>query len=97
MGWGNGVGGNGGPVFDTFGILYWGVLGNWEREWVFEVGLMASVEFKLNVMPGAGVHKIYFVWYPTFFPKNLSYELRDFYYQKCDKKADIKWNTLHKT
>ena len=30
----------------------------------------------------AGVHKIFFVWYPTFFQKNLSYDMRDCYYQK---------------
>ena len=46
----------------------------------------------------AGVHKIFVVWYPTFFLKNLSYEMQDCNYQKMrQKKPDIKWNTLHKT
>ena len=35
---------------------------------------------------GTGVHKIFFGWYPTFSPKNLSYEMRDCYYQKMREK-----------
>ena len=61
----------------------------------FKLTLMTKCQMKHNL--DAGVHKIFFVWYPTFFPKNLSYEMRDCYYQKCDKKADIKGNTFHKT
>ena len=38
----------------------------------------------------AGVHKIFFVWYPTFSPKNLSYEMRDCYYQKMRQKSRYK-------
>ena len=39
---------------------------------------------------GAGVHKIFFVWYPTVSPKNLSYEVRDCYYQKMRQKSRYK-------
>ena len=38
----------------------------------------------------AGVHKIFFVWYPKFFPKNLSYETRNYYYQKMRQKSRYK-------
>ena len=40
--------------------------------------------------PHPGVHKIFFVWYPTCFPKNLSYEMRDCYYQKMRQKSRYK-------
>ena len=37
----------------------------------------------------AGLHKIFFVWYPKFFMKNLSYRTRDCLHKiRCDKKAD---------
>ena len=33
----------------------------------------------------AGLHKIFFVWYPKFFLKNLSYEMRDCLYKNATK------------
>ena len=38
----------------------------------------------------SGVHKIFFVWYPKFSPKNLSYETRDCYYKKMQQKSRYK-------
>ena len=46
-------------------------------------------------MEQSGVHKIFFVWYPKFFPKNLSYKTLDCLYKKCDKKAE-KNRIIHK-
>ena len=45
-------------------------------------------EFEAETWPG--VHKTFFVWYPTVFPKNLSYEVRDCYYQKMRQKSRYK-------
>ena len=45
---------------------------------------------RVNEVMGAGVHKIFFVWYPTFFPKNLFYEMRDYYYKKMRQKSRYK-------
>ena len=50
---------------------------------------LLSVTGKLCVVT-AGVHKIFFVWYPTFFSKNLPYEIRDCYYQKMRQKSRYK-------
>ena len=36
------------------------------------------------------ISKIFFVWYPKFFPKNLSYETRNYYYQKMRQKSRYK-------
>ena len=49
--------------------------------------LGVSLLVQQGVQLQAGVHQIFFVWYQTFFPKDLSYETRDCYYQKMRQKS----------